>query len=81
MLNENKWPEYDEALCIDDTVEIVAQINGKVKAKAVISRTAQKDEVIAFVKKDPKILEATQGKTIVKEIYVPGKLVNIVVKQ
>lgn len=80
MLNESKWPEYDEALCIDDTVEIVAQINGKVKAKAVISRTALKDEVITLIKQDPKISEAIQGKTIIKEIYVPGKLVNLVVK-
>lgn len=80
MLNENKWPEYDEALCVDDTVEIVAQINGKVKAKAVISTSAQKDEVIALVKNDPKISELIDGKTIVKEIYVPGKLVNLVVK-
>ncbi len=80
MLNESKWPEYDEALCVDDTVEIVAQINGKVKAKTVISRAAQKDEVIALVKNDPKISELIEGKTIVKEIYVPGKLVNLVVK-
>lgn len=80
MLNESKWPEYDEALCIDDTVEIVAQINGKVKAKAVISRTALKDEVITLIKQDPKISEAIQGKTVIKEIYVPGKLVNLVVK-
>ncbi len=80
MLNESEWPKYDESLCVDDMVEIVAQINGKVKAKATISRNAGKDEVIALIKQDPKISEATNGKNIIKEIYVPGKLVNLVVK-
>ncbi len=80
MLNEIEWPKFDESLCIDDMVEIVAQINGKVKAKATISRNADKDEVIALIKQDPKISEATNGKNIIKEIYVPGKLVNLVVK-
>ncbi|MCD8328538.1 MAG: leucine--tRNA ligase [Ruminococcus sp.] len=80
MLNESEWPKYDESLCVDDMVEIVAQINGKVKAKATISRNADKDEVIALIKQDPRILEATNGKNIIKEIYVPGKLVNLVVK-
>ncbi|MCD7727939.1 MAG: leucine--tRNA ligase [Ruminococcus sp.] len=80
MLNESEWPKFDESLCIDDMVEIVAQINGKVKAKATISRNAGKDEVIALIKQDPKISEATNGKNIIKEIYVPGKLVNLVVK-
>ena len=80
MLNEQKWPEYDESLCVDDTIEIVAQINGKVKAKLVISVDEGKDEVISKVKSEPKINAAISGKNIVKEIYVPGKLVNIVVK-
>ncbi len=80
MLNEQKWPEYDESLCVDDTVEIVAQINGKVKTKLVISVDESKDEVLAKVKEEPKIKEAVNGKNIIKEIYVPGKLVNIVVK-
>lgn len=80
MLNEQKWPEYDESLCVDDTIEIVAQINGKVKAKLVISVDENKDEVIAKVKAEPKIQDAINGKNIIKEIYVPGKLVNIVVK-
>ena len=80
MLNEQKWPEYDESLCVDDTIEIVAQINGKVKAKLVIGVDEDKDDVIAKVKAEPKIQEAVNGKNIIKEIYVPGKLVNIVVK-
>lgn len=80
MLNEQKWPEYDESLCVDDTIEIVAQINGKVKAKLVVSVDENKDDVIAKVKSEPKIQDAINGKNITKEIYVPGKLVNIVVK-
>ncbi len=80
MLNEQKWPEFDEALCVDDTIEIVAQINGKVKAKLVISVDESKEDVIAKVKSESKIKEAIDGRNIVKEIYVPGKLVNIVVK-
>ena len=80
MLNEQNWPEYDELLCVDDTIEIVAQINGKVKAKLVVSVDENKDDVIAKVKSEPRIQNAISGKNIIKEIYVPGKLVNIVVK-
>ncbi len=80
MLNEQNWPEYDETLCVDDTIEIVAQINGKVKAKLVVSVDESKDDVIAKVKSEPRIQNAISGKNIIKEIYVPGKLVNIVVK-
>lgn len=80
MLNEQNWPEYDESLCVDDTIEIVAQINGKVKAKLVVSVDENKDDVIAKVKSEPRIQNAISGKNIIKEIYVPGKLVNIVVK-
>ncbi len=80
MLNEQKWPEFDESLCVDDTIEIAAQINGKVKAKLVISVDEEKESVIEKVMAEPKIAEAVNGKSIIKEIYVPGKLVNIVVK-
>ena len=74
------WPEYDEQKTIDKTVEIVAQINGKVKSKMVIEADADKDDVIAKAKELDKMKDAIEGKTIVKEIYVPKKLVNIVVK-
>ena len=58
----------------------MAQINGKVRSKLVISVDEGKDDVIAKVKAEPKIQEALNGKNVIKEIYVPGKLVNIVVK-
>ena len=74
------WVKYDEKLCVDSTIEIVAQINGKVKTKLVIDVNADKDSVIALAKSDDKIKESINGKTIVKEIYVPQKLVNFVVK-
>ena len=80
MLNEQSWPAYDESKCVDDTVEIAVQVNGKVKAKIVIASSSEKEQVIAQVKNDDKIRALIEGKTVVKEIYVPGKLVNIVVK-
>ncbi len=80
ILAEAKWPEYDESKCVDDTVEIVVQVNGKIKAKLVIPADAQQDEAISLAKADEKVVEAISGMNIVKEIYVKGKLVNIVVK-
>ena len=79
-IHEQKWVTYDNALCVSDTIEIVAQVNGKVKTKLVIAAASEKDEVIAAAKSDAKLIEAITGKTIVKEVYVPGKLVNFVVK-
>ena len=72
------WPTYDEAKCVEDTVEIAVQINGKVKATLAIGKEDPKDEVIAKGKE--LIADKLEGKNIVKEIYVPGRIVNIVVK-
>ena len=80
VLSEQEWVTYDEALCVDDMIEIVVQINGKVKAKLEIPADAEKDDVLAQAAADEKIKEATAGKTIIKQIYVPKKLVNFVVK-
>lgn len=80
VIDEQEWVTYDEALCKDDTIEIVCQINGKVKSKLTIPTDAAKDDVIALAKADEAIVKATEGKNIVKEIYVPNKLVNLVVK-
>ena len=78
MLNEAAWPSFDEAKTVDDTVEIVLQVMGKVRSRMVIPVDMAKDEVIALAKQDEKIAELIDGKSIKKEIYVPGKLVNIV---
>ncbi|MCQ2471936.1 MAG: leucine--tRNA ligase [Clostridia bacterium] len=80
MLANGNWVDYDESKCVDDTIEIVAQINGKVRSKLVIPADLQQADVIALAKEDAKIAEAINGKTVVKEIYVKGRLVNIVVR-
>ncbi len=74
------WPTYDEAKCVDDEVEIAVQINGKVKEKLVVAADADNDTVIAAAKALEKVASAIDGMTIVKELYVKGRLVNIVVK-
>ncbi len=75
-----KWPEYDEAKCVDDEVEMPVQINGKVKGRVTVSKTAANDAIIAAAKADSAVASAIAGKSIVKEIVVPGKIINIVVK-
>ncbi len=80
ILAEAKWPEYDESKCVDDTVEIVVQVNGKIKAKLNVPVDASKDELLTLAKADEKVHAATDGMNIIKEIVVPKKLVNIVVK-
>ncbi len=80
MACEQEWPEYDEAKCIEDSVEIVIQVNGKVRAHLSVATDIAKDAAIAAAKADEKVAAELTGKNIVKEIYVPGKLVNIVAK-
>jgi len=80
MLNETTWPTYDEKQLIDDEIEIVVQINGKVKDKLVISKDDSREEIEKLARENEKIMSLTAGKNIVKVIVVPGKLVNIVVK-
>ena len=79
-LSAQAWASYDEAKCKDDTVEIVVQINGKIKTKLVIAAGISKEDALAAARADEKIAAAMEGKTVVKEIFVPGKLVNFVVK-
>lgn len=80
LAKDGVWPEYDEAKCIDDTVEIAVQINGKIRAKIEIAADASNDEAIAAAKADEKVAQELAGKNIIKEIYVKGRLVNIVAK-
>ncbi len=74
------WPSYDEEACKDDTVEIGVQVNGKVKGTVNLSVDEDKDSALAKSKEVDGVKKAIDGKTVVKEIYVPGKIVNIVVK-
>ncbi len=80
MLADGHWVDFDETKCIDDEIEIVAQINGKVRAKLMIPAEIDSAEAIELAKKDPAIAAAIEGKNVVKELYVKGRLVNIVVK-
>lgn len=80
MIVYQSWPKYDESKCVDETVEIAVQVSGKVRARINISANATADEAIAAAKEDAAIAGLIDGKNIVKEIYVPGRLVNIVAK-
>jgi leucyl-tRNA synthetase len=75
-----KWPEYDESKTVDDTVEMPVQINGKVRSVIMVPKAADKDAVLAIAKADEKVSAAIEGHSIIKEIVVPGKIVNIVIK-
>ena len=74
------WPEFDESLTVDDTIEIPVQVNGKVRSKVSVAADASKDDMLTAAKDDEKISEAIASKQIVKSIVVPGRLVNLVVK-
>ena len=74
------WPKYEEAKCVESTVEIAVQVNGKVKARLKVAADITSEDAIAAAKADPAVAEALSGKTVVKEIYVKGRLVNLAVK-
>lgn len=80
IVAQESWPEYDEAKCKEDTVEIAVQVNGKVKARLIVAADIDSKSAIKTAKNDKKITSFISGKTMIKEIYVPGKLVNLVVK-
>ena len=77
---QTKWPEYDEAKTVDATVEIGVQINGKSRGTVVIPKDADKDTAVAAVKDSDRFAALLDGKQIVKEIYVPGRIVNLIIK-
>ena len=74
------WPEYDEAKTVDESIEIGVQVNGKLRATVTIPTNCEKEEALALAKADEKVQAALDGKNLVKEIYVPNKIVNLVVK-
>ena len=74
------WPQYEEAKCVEAMVEIAVQVNGKVKARLKVAADITSEDVIAAAKAEPAVAEALAGKTIAKEIYVKGRLVNLAVK-
>ena len=80
FLAVSQWPEFDESKTIAKTIEIGVQINGKVRGLVVLPTDCQKEEAFAIAKADEKIAAQIAGKNIVKEIYVPNKIINFVVK-
>ena len=80
LLSLSAWPEYDESKCVDAEIEIAVQICGKLKGTITIPVDSDKDVAIAKAKELSNVAAAIEGKTIVKEIYVPNKIVNIVAK-
>ena len=80
FLSLSEWPKYDENKTVESKIEIGVQINGKLKTTIVIPNGCTKEEALAIANADSKIAALTEGKNVVKEIYVPNKIVNIVVK-
>ncbi|MBE6841603.1 MAG: leucine--tRNA ligase [Ruminococcus sp.] len=80
FLHDHAWVKFDEALCVDSTIEVVIQVNGKLKSKVMLPVDSTKEQAFEIALKDEKIIEAVDGKNIVKQIYVQNKLVNFVVK-
>ncbi|MBI5092477.1 MAG: class I tRNA ligase family protein [Candidatus Hydrogenedentes bacterium] len=74
------WPKHNEALLEEDTIEIPVQVNGKLRGVVSVAKDAAREAVLASAKADAKIVVHLEGKTIVKEVFVPGKLLNFVVK-
>ena len=80
MVVDQPWPECDESKCKANEIEIAVQVNGKIKTKLMIPAEAEQAEVVALAKADENVKKSVEGMNIIKEIYVKGRLVNIVVK-
>ena len=80
QLAYHPWPSYDETKCVESTVEIAVQVNGKLRARLTVAADIAKEDAIAAAKAEPSVAAALEGKTVVKEIFVPGKLVNLAAK-
>jgi leucyl-tRNA synthetase len=80
LLAEAKWPDYDESKTVDNEIEIPVQVNGKLRSTIKIAVDEAQETVLAKAKADGKIAGYTDGKTVIKEIYIKNKMVNIVIK-
>jgi leucyl-tRNA synthetase len=80
LVCQEKWPTYDEAKTIDSTIQFIVQVNGKLRAKLTAELNADKNKLLNEAKNDPQVLKWLEGKTIIKEIFVPNRLINFVVK-
>lgn len=80
QIAHQRWPQYDEAKCVDSTVELPVQVNGKLRGRIVVPFDSENEVVLEAAKNDEKVAQAISGKTIVKEIVIKNKLVNLVIK-
>jgi leucyl-tRNA synthetase len=80
FLTLSAWPEYDEAKTVDAAIEIGGQVNGKVRGTIRLPKDCGKEEALAAAKEDPNVSKFLEDKTLVKEVYVPGRILNFVVK-
>ena len=80
LLSLSQWPEYEESKTVEDSIEIGVQVNGKVRGTIVIPNGCAKEEALELAKKDERVASFLEGKTLVKEFYVPNKIVNFVAK-
>ncbi len=80
LLSLSQWPEYEESKTVEDSIEIGVQVNGKVRGTIVIPNGCAKEEALELAKKDERVASFLEDKTLVKEIYVPNKIVNFVAK-
>ena len=80
LLSLSQWPEYEESKTVEDSIEIGVQVNGKVRGTIVIPNGCAKEEALEMAKKDERVASFLEGKNLVKEIYVPNKIVNFVAK-
>ena len=80
LLSLSQWPEYEESKTVEDSIEIGVQVDGKVRGTIVIPNGCAKEEALELAKKDERVASFLEGKTLVKEIYVPNKIVNFVAK-
>ena len=80
VVTDHSFPKYDESKCVDSEIEVVVQVNGKVRAKLMLPVDCTSEQAIAQAKADERIVTAIGSMNVVKEIYVKGKLVNLVVK-
>ena len=80
LLSLSQWPEYEESKTVEDSIEIGVQVNGKVRGTIVIPNGCAKEEALELAKKDERVASFLEGKSLVKEIYVPNKIVNFVAK-
>ena len=80
MLAVSEWPSFDESKCADDTVEIAVQVNGKLRGRISVPADISEKDAIALAKGEEKVAAEIEGRNIIKELYVKGRLVNIVAK-